>query len=330
MNGPPRDRDPMVVDWPPRRRARRRGWIALLALAAVLLFGGGTAISYYVDALWFDSLGYGAVFWKTLNVQATIFAIFAAATFVILYGGYLALKPARLAELAGGAILINGQPLHLPVEPVLRAIALGVSIAIALASGAGIVAEWPVLALYWYGSGAAPPSPGDPILGHAVAFYLFTLPAWAIIAGWLLTLSVILWALAVFFVVIRGGSRILTGRRGIQADGVWRGLSFTLAALLAAIAARVYLLRFDRMVDDHVIFTGVTYTEAHITLAGLAVVAAALVAGAVVAIVNGVTTPRLRWLAASIVPAAVCFAIVGILSWYMSSFIVKPNEIVRE
>src|SRR6059058_3791816 len=130
MNGPPRDRDPMVVDWPPRRPRRRRGRIALVVVLAALLFGGGTAVSYYVDALWYDSLGYAAVFWKTVNVQAAIFATFAAATFIILYGGYLALRPARLAELAGGAILINGQPLRLPVEPVLRMIALGVSIAI--------------------------------------------------------------------------------------------------------------------------------------------------------------------------------------------------------
>src|SRR6476661_6188809 len=100
MNEPPRDRDPMVVDWPPRRSTRRRGRLALLVLVAAVLFGGGTALSYYVDALWFDSLGYAAVFWKTLNLQAAIFTAFAAATFGILYGGFLVLKPPRLAELA--------------------------------------------------------------------------------------------------------------------------------------------------------------------------------------------------------------------------------------
>src|SRR5205807_7077719 len=111
---------PETIDWPPHRRSRRRGLILLLVVAGVLLLGGGTALSYYVDALWFDSLGYAAVFWKTLNVQAAIFTAFTAVTFFVLYGAYLALKPAQLAELAGGAILINGQPLRIPVEPVLR------------------------------------------------------------------------------------------------------------------------------------------------------------------------------------------------------------------
>ena len=89
------------------------------------MLGGGTALSYYVEALWFDSLGYGDVFWKTLNLQAAVFLGFAAVTFLVLYGAFLALKPARLGELTGGTILINGQPIQLPVEPVLRLIALG-------------------------------------------------------------------------------------------------------------------------------------------------------------------------------------------------------------
>jgi len=33
---------------------------------------------------------------------------------------------------------------------------------------------------------------------------------------------------------------------------------------------------------------------------------------------------------ASVVPAAACYAIAGVLGWYVNSFIVKPNELVRE
>ena len=78
------------------------------------------------------------------------------------------------------------------------------------------------------------------------------------------------------------------------------------------------------------IFTGVTYTDAHIVLTGLALVSAALIVGAAIAVVNGLSRPRLRWLLASILPAIACYAIVVVLSWYTTSFIVKPNELVRE
>ena len=102
--------------------------------------------------------------------------------------------------------------MKLPVDAVLRVIGLGVSLIIAAATGAGMMAEWPTFALYWY----APRATGgvvDPIFGRPLNFYLFTLPAWQLIAGWLLSLAVIGCALAVFFILITGGSRVLAGRR---------------------------------------------------------------------------------------------------------------------
>src|ERR1051325_4858670 len=147
-----------TIDWPPRRPRQRRGWIVLLVLVAVLLFGGGTALFYYVAALWFDSLGFGEVFWKTLDLQGLTFSIFFLATFALLYGAFLALKPARLGELPNFPIMINGQPIRLPVEPVLNLAGLVASLLIAFAMAAGFVAQWPTLALWWY----APPSAAAP------------------------------------------------------------------------------------------------------------------------------------------------------------------------
>ncbi len=69
-------------------------------MIAVLLLGGGTALSYFVESLWFGSLGFSDVFWTTLNVQSVVFTGFSVVTFLILYGSFLALKPARLAELS--------------------------------------------------------------------------------------------------------------------------------------------------------------------------------------------------------------------------------------
>ena len=52
---------------------------------------------------------------------------------------------------------------------------------------------------------------------------------------------------------------------------------------------RVYIGRFERLFEDHTIFGGVTYTDAHVTLTGMLVVCAALVLGAVIAAVNAVS-----------------------------------------
>src|SRR5712691_6509570 len=152
------------IDWPPPHppRRRRRFLLLILVVLVVIVFGGRTALSYYVDVLWFGSLGYGDVFWKTLTLQSGIFTAFAAATFLILYGSFLTLKRAHLPDLPSGqTIFIGGQPLKLPVEPVLRLIALGVSLAIAAATGGAMITEWPTLALFWF----APRTAGgvDPI-----------------------------------------------------------------------------------------------------------------------------------------------------------------------
>jgi uncharacterized membrane protein (UPF0182 family) len=144
---------------------RRRRFLLILAVLAGIFFGGRTALSYYVDVLWFESLGYRDVFWKTLGLQWGIFTAFAAATFLILYGSFLTLKRAHLPDLPSGhTVFIGGQPLKLPVEPVLRLIALGLSLAIAAATGAGMMLEWSTIALYWY----APRAAGgfvDPVFG---------------------------------------------------------------------------------------------------------------------------------------------------------------------
>ncbi len=324
---------PESIDWPrtPAARPRhRRRLVLILAVLAVIFFGSRTALSNYVDLLWFRSLGYGDVFWKTLSLQWGVFALFAAATFLILYGSFLTLKRAHLSDLpTGHTILIGGRPVKFPIEPVLRLFALGLSLAIAAATGAGMMAEWPTLALFWY---APRPTGGviDPIFGEPLNFFLFTLPAWQLIAAWLLSLTVIGCLLAVFFVLITGGSRVLAGRLSRSVPLPWRGLSITFAFLLLILAMRLYIGRFERLFDDHTIFGGVTYTDAHVTLTGMLVVCVALALGAVIAAVNAARMPRGRWLVAAILPAAVCYVAVQGVAWYVSSFIVKPNELVRE
>jgi uncharacterized membrane protein (UPF0182 family) len=321
---------PESIDWPrispPGRR--RRFLLLILAVLAVIFFGGRSALSYYVDVLWFESLGYRDVLWKTLSLQWGIFTAFAAATFLILYGSFLALKRAYLPDLPSGhTIFIGGQPLKLPVEPVLRLIALGLSLAIAAITGAGMMLEWPTIALFWYA-----PRSGfvDPVFGKPLDFFLFALPGWQLLVGWLLTLAVMTCVLAVFFILITGGTRAFAGRSRSYLTLPWRGFSITFAVLLLVLAMRVYLGRFERLFDGHTIFAGVTYTDAHVMLTGMLVVCAALVLGAVIAAVNAATVPRGRWIAAAILPAALCYICLQVVGWYVSSFIVKPNEMVRE
>jgi len=311
---------------PPRRR---RIGVIIVAIAAVVFLGGGTLVSYYVDALWFDSLGYAGVFWTRIDLQAAIFALCALLTFVAIYGAFVALKPARFDQLVGGRILINQQWVQVPIEPVLRLVALGLALAVAVANGAGMMSSWTTFALFWHAPHQA--SLPDPIFGRPLGFYLFTLPAWQLIAGWLLTLSIIACLIAGLLVLATARARGVVERGfGAAKIRLWRGLAITVAVLLLLLALRAWLGRYERLFQDNTIFAGVDYTDAHITLAGTLVVCAALVIGAAIALYGAIASPGPRWLLASAAPAVVCYFGVALVGWYVSNFIVKPNQLVRE
>src|ERR1700686_5547483 len=94
----------------PRRPPRRRVFLLIFAVLAVIFFSSRTILSYYVDALWFGSLGYAEVFRKTISLQWLVFAVFFAATFIILYGCFLALWRGGPAPLLGrgGGFFVGG------------------------------------------------------------------------------------------------------------------------------------------------------------------------------------------------------------------------------
>jgi len=305
-----------------------RWFLAILIILVIILFGGRTWLSYYVDSLWFGSLGYASVFWKTLRLQSTVFCAFTAVTFLVLYGAFLALKPKPSDDYSDGhTIYVGQQPIQLPVGRILRVIAAAASLFVAFVTGAVMTAQWPTFALYWNapGTGGA-----DPIFGRPLNFYLFTLPAWNLLAGWLTVLAVITTGAAGFFLLVSGGARALQMPRGIRTPLPWRGLSLTFAFLLLMVAAQVYLGRFGQIMTDHTVFSGVTYTDAHVNLPGLLVICVALVIGALIAASNAFGRGGTRRFVMAVLPAVVCYFVVQVAAWYVSSFIVKPNELVRE
>ena len=326
-------------DWPEvRRKAHiprrphsgppRRRWIWLiLGLSLLLLFGGRTWLSYYVDALWYGSLGYAAIFWTSLRWQWGVFAVSGAATLLVLYGAFLILKSTQLSDASGAqTILIGGRMVKLPVGRMLRLAALGTSLLVAFLTATAMMAEWETFALNWYApaGGAA-----DPIFGRPLTFYLFALPMWQLLSGWLLMLAILVCFMAGFFLLVNGGARALEGFRNTFRGISWRAMSLAFALLLAVIAWRVYLGRFDLLVADHKVFSGVTYTDAHVLLPGLLAVTAALLLGAAIAAANAWLN-RARWLFAAIVPAVLCYVVLQVTAWYVGNFVVRPNELVRE
>ena len=313
---------------PPTRTGRRpSSRLALLAAVLVLFFGAGTFISWYVEALWFESLGYGDVFWTTITLKTVTFWSFTLATFLVLFGAFRALRP---ASGTGRVLYVNGQPVTFSLQPVITIVSWVVALLVALAAGSGMMQEWSTFALF-----TNAPSPEgasaaiDPIFGRDIPFYLFTLPAWNLLATWLTTIAVVV-LLASLASLVLSGADLTEAAFGTRGTRAYRGVSFSAAFLLLVLAWRVYLSRFERLFEDHTIFSGVGYTDAHVIIPGLMLVAFALVLGAAIAIYNGIGPKRLPGLLAALAPAVVVYVGLTVVSWYVTGFIVKPNQLVRE
>ncbi len=310
-----------------RRRTRVR--LLVLALIVLLFLGGSSLLSWYVEALWFDSLGYAEVFWKTVELKALLFTAFAGVTFVLVF---LSLRLIRPTALTSRLIYINDQPLSFSLDPLVRTVSWVIALVVALGAGSGMLAEWTTFGLYAH----APAAVGvtatpDPVFGRPLAFYLFTLPVWQLIATWLTTLSLVVLAACVISFFLSGEPRERTAFGAVLGSpSGYRRLSVGLSVVLVVMAWRVYLSRFEHLFEDHTIYSGVGYTEAHIVIPGLAAVAVALLVGAGIAIVNAVGPRRLAGLVLAVAPAVLVYCGLTVVSWYVSGFIVKPNQLVRE
>jgi uncharacterized membrane protein (UPF0182 family) len=133
------------------------------------------------------------------------------------------------------------------------------------------------------------------------------------------------------FLLVSGSSRALARERdSITGPLPWHGSSIAFAFFLLMLAAQEYISRFTMLLDEHTIFSGVNYTEAHILITGKLVVAAALVVGAAIAAINSLKWPKAQRLVVAVVPAVLVYLAVQVVGWYVSSFIVKPNQLDRE
>ena len=319
-----------MIEIPGGKRRSNRVVLILVFVVFILFLGSNTALSYFVNSLWFGSLGYREVFWKSTGLQWGVFVVVFALTLLLLYSWFLALWRMHQADLPHDrAVFIGQQRLSLPLRRVLRIAGIALSLGIALISGVALMSEWPTFALFWYAPRTA--SRLDPIFARPVSFYLFNLPAWQLVAGWLMVLAVIACVAAGAFLLLSGGSRSMAREPGkLVLPLPWRGVSIAFSFFLVMLAVQVYLGRFGALFNAHTIFSGVEYTDAHVTITGMLVVAFALLLGAAIAASNTFMYPRPGRLVVAIIPAIACFAVVQVIGWYVNSFIVKPNQLDRE
>src|SRR5215813_5088821 len=109
----PFDHEGEIIDITPQKPRRRRWkWLILVAIV-ILLFITSRAISIYISAAWFGSLGYSSIFWFIFRAKLQLFAIFFVVTTLVLRGAFWLIERAFSSFSFGRrTVFINQQPVN--------------------------------------------------------------------------------------------------------------------------------------------------------------------------------------------------------------------------
>ena len=297
-------------------------WLGIAAAFVVLFVIASWAKAIYVDYLWFESVDYEGNFRRVLSARISL--LLAGTLIAGLVLGLNLWLARRLAPQGVEESFI--EDVDAPAIRRIVTVALAaLTIFIAILFGGVAAGSWETILIWLNGVEFGV---NDPAFGRDVSFYLFDLPAYHLIQGWVLSLLVlsVLGAGAVY------GLTFSLQRFEVQLTrGMRIHLSMLGGLILLVIALGSYLGVFDLVTSPGGIVTGATFTDINARLpARYALIALGAFAG-LVTIVNSLLSSSWR-APAFAVSLWVIAGIVGgfIYPSFVQSFQVDPNELEKE
>lgn len=251
---------------------------AVLVVAFLLLSGFA---SFWTERLWFDSVGYKAVFSTLLWTRIGLFLVF---------GGLMGATVAVAIALAYRArpVLWPGMPgqpqdgldrYRQVLSPIITWLVAGIAAMMGIFAGVSAAGQWRLFQMWRHGGSFGTE---DPYFNKDAGFYVFDLPWWHFIVDFVMALAVIGLMCALVTHYLFGGIR-LAARPGERMSGAALvQVSVLLAVFAVAKGVDYWLDRYDLVTSSGGIFTGMGYTEdkavlpAKEILTGIAVVCALL------------------------------------------------------
>ncbi len=302
-----------------RMRPRHTGrWLIAIGALIALFIIASISKGIFTEWLWFESLGFSSVYTTILTTRVWLFFVGAFVFLGLLLGNlFLALRlspPRRGNVLTGQGVLI-----------VRRAVDIGILSAAAFISlifGLVTAGHWEMVLRFAH---ATDFNVVEPLLGRDVGFYIFSLPLYHFIQGWLV------WAV-VLVLLFTGTVYALNIGFNRAAYTRWiKGHLFALGAAIFFLIAWSYRLQiFDLLYSERSVIFGAGYTDAHAQLLAWRLLVATTIVSVVLLIIDTFRRGR-RWLFGPIalwVAIAIIFG--SIYPAIMQRFQVEPSELARE
>lgn len=312
----PFGRLPTEPSFPTVRITRRAvGWIIAAAAVLLLLFLLKPFATLYTDYLWFKALGYGGVFGVRFAAQLWSFIIFAVAFWAIGAANLLlALSGGRRLSSIG----IRQRLLTAPstILAMLAVFLLGLLFG-SIASG-----QWQTTLTFF---NQKPFHITDPIFHTDLAFYVFSLPFYRFLWGWLLGVDILMMLVVGGLYAARAGfQNMLLPARAVRHLSVLAGVF----ALLLAVHYRLDL--FELLLSKRGFVNGVGYADVAARIPAywiMTVLMVLIAAGLFVNGFRGMLAPLpialVAWLGAA-------FVLLVVFPGVVQRFEVAPSELSRE
>jgi len=311
--------------------SRRQNAAVVVAFAGlVALYVATNAPSLYADYLWFVSVGYESVFLKTFAYQAAVFVVFALVALVALYATY--------------RVTVRNVRKHKPYQPSAW-FTVGV-VVVSVALGAAYSGAWETFLLYL---NAEPFGVADPYFGRAVSFYVFALPAYEAVIGYLLLVVLVSLIGAVGVYAYEFGLEEYEDAIGIDeldtsriefdpgefarrvSSYAYGHMTATVGVVLVLLSFNLYLSRLRLVYSDSGAVFGVGATEASVSSPALFVLAVVAFLGGLACVANSHRRLRDRRVVYGAVGAVLVISLLGTAGAFLhQSYVVEPDEFNQE
>ncbi len=299
---------------------RPRRWLYWVGGVVLLIVLGSIANGMYADWLWFQSLGYGSVYTTILGTRVSLFFIGTAAAAALLFGNLL--LGARLTPRDGQSILPG--VLVAQLGPWLKTVVILGVIVLSLIFGATFQGNWEMVLAFLNGQ---PFGVSDPLFHRDVSFFVFDLPFWEFLRGWLIGVTVFCTILSAVVYGVSG----LTQRPWNKLGGgmLWH-LGVLVAILVGLIGWGYWFGVWNLVLSSEGAVFGAGYTDVHARLPSkwiLFGVSFVVIAAFAVSLWK----QRWRWVGYTVGVWIVAAILIGaIFPFVVQRFQVQPSELARE
>ena len=297
-----------------------------LGIIALLGFAIFSSSGFYIDWLWFKSVGFTSVWSTVLTTKITLFVVAGIVTSLFISANIFIAYRKRPLYVPMTIEADNLERYRAQLEPIRRWVFLGIVAALVYFGGSSGAVFWSTWLQF---RNATPFGQTDPQFGLDISFFAFKLPMYQAFISWGISLVLISTVAAVGVHYLYGGIRPQAqSERTTTAARIQISVLLGFLVLLKAVA--YWYDRYALALKENRLITGMTYTDVNALLPAKAILAAIALVCALLFFANIV---RRSWLLPTAGTALLVISSVLIAGIYPSAiqqFTVKPSESSKE